>query len=302
MERYPTTILLATDGSADAQLAEKVAVDLCARSGAQLHLVHAWLYVPAGTYPYSGITMAEVQRRFRADGEAILAASAERIARAGGTVTGQHLQLGSPPAEIVALSEKLDADLVLLGSRGLGTVRRLVVGSVSDAVVHSAQRPTLVLRGGEAGWPPARIVIGDDGSADADRAAKLGLALGRLYRAEAILVRTIPELPLVRWYEEGQRARIEKLYTDEAARAHSALEANALRLASQDGSVPGVTVMGGDAAAVLLDVAESGPTPALIAVGCRGLGPLGRLRLGSVSTTILHAAHGPVLVVPRRPA
>ena len=53
MVPYPTTILLATDGSADARFAERVAVDLCARSGAVLHLVHAWLYVPVGPYPYA---------------------------------------------------------------------------------------------------------------------------------------------------------------------------------------------------------------------------------------------------------
>ncbi len=64
MMPYPTTILLATDGSADAQFAEHVAVDLCRRTGAALHVVHAWLYVPVGPYPYSGITAAETHRLF----------------------------------------------------------------------------------------------------------------------------------------------------------------------------------------------------------------------------------------------
>lgn len=302
METYPTTILLAIDGSADAQIAERVAVDLCARSGAKLHVIHAWLYVPVGPYPYSGLSVAEVQRRFRVDGEVLLAASIARITEAGGTVTGQHLRLGSPAAEIVALSEEIDADLVLLGSRGLGTIRRLALGSVSEAVVHGARRPTLVLRGGEGSWPPARVVVGTDGSADAARAAELGVALGRLYGAETILTRTVPELPVVRWYESGERAAIEKQHDDETARARDALGAEALRLAGPGEPVPGVAVVGGDAAAVILDLAEAGAQPTLIAVGCRGLGALGRLRLGSASTKLLHAAHGSVLVVPPRPA
>lgn len=60
----------------------------------------------------------------------------------------------------------------------------------------------------------------------------------------------------------------------------------------------GVTAAIDDPAALLLHEAESAPDPALIAVGSRGLRLLERLRLGSVSTKVLHAAHCPVLVVP----
>ena len=81
MVPYPTTILLATDGSADAQFAEQVAVDLCQRSGAALHVVHAWLYVPVGPYPYGGITAAETHRLFEESAKLILAESVERIGR-----------------------------------------------------------------------------------------------------------------------------------------------------------------------------------------------------------------------------
>ena len=56
-----------------------------------------------------------------------------------------------------------------------------------------------------------------------------------------------------------------------------------------------------DAAALLLATAEQGPQPALIAIGTRGLGTLQRLRLGSVSSKLLRAAHGLVLVYPHEP-
>jgi nucleotide-binding universal stress UspA family protein len=58
----------------------------------------------------------------------------------------------------------------------------------------------------------------------------------------------------------------------------------------------------GDAAACLIEAAEEGaPERALIAVGSRGLGAAQRLRVGSVSTKVLRAARGPVLVVHRGP-
>ena len=55
----------------------------------------------------------------------------------------------------------------------------------------------------------------------------------------------------------------------------------------------------GDPAAIIVDAAEA-TGPGLIAVGSRGLGTIERLRLGSVSTKVLHAAAGPVLIVPHQ--
>jgi len=300
METYPTTILLATDGSPDAVLAEQIATDLQTRSAADLHLVHAWQPITVGRDPLSGIAPEESYRLFRADAEATLAASADRIARAGGRVSGRHLRLGPPAREIVALSGELGADLAILGSRGLGPVRRLVLGSVSEAVAHDARCPTLIVRNGAAAWPPARIIAGDDGSADATRAASLGLALARLYGAALTLARAVPEEPDPPWYDAARRAALARLHDDATARARDAVAEHAYRLIGEGGRVPDVVVTKGDPAALLLELAEARPEPTLIAVGCRGLGPLGRLRLGSVSTTIIHAARGPILIVPHQ--
>jgi nucleotide-binding universal stress UspA family protein len=300
MVPYPTTILLATDGSADAQFAEQVAVDLCARSGAALHVVHAWLYVPVGPYPYGGITAAETHRIFEESAKRILAESVERIGQAGGTVTEQYLRLGPIADVIVKLSAEINADLLILGSRGLGTIQRLALGSVSDAVIHSVHCPTLLVRGSAASWPPAQIIVGNDGSADGTRAVELASALGQRYGATLTLARAVPEPPEVRWYDEGQRATIEKLQGDIVARARDALTTEAGRLASEMGTTPEIVVAAGDPAAILLESTEAQTLPTLLAVGCRGLGRLDRLRLGSVSTKVLHAAHGPVFVVPHR--
>jgi len=54
--------------------------------------------------------------------------------------------MGVPDEEIVVLAEELGADLVVLGSRGLGGMRRTLIGSVSDSVVRHAHCPVLVVR------------------------------------------------------------------------------------------------------------------------------------------------------------
>jgi nucleotide-binding universal stress UspA family protein len=57
-----------------------------------------------------------------------------------------HLVFGKPDQEILKLGEELNAGLTVTGSRGLGGVRRALMGSVSDSVVRHAHCPVLVVR------------------------------------------------------------------------------------------------------------------------------------------------------------
>jgi nucleotide-binding universal stress UspA family protein len=66
---------------------------------------------------------------------------------AGVSITQAHLMIGQPDQEIVALAEDLGAGLVVMGGRGLGGVKRAMMGSVSDSVVRRAPCPVLVARG-----------------------------------------------------------------------------------------------------------------------------------------------------------
>ena len=93
------------------------------------------------------------------------------------------------------LAEEIDADLIVVGSRGLGPIKRFALGSVSEGVVHHATCPVLVTRGGKEAWPPARILIGDDGSEAARRAGTLASEIGGLFGARGLLVHAYPELP-----------------------------------------------------------------------------------------------------------
>jgi nucleotide-binding universal stress UspA family protein len=77
------------------------------------------------------------EQRKRGAGE-LLDEQAERLRNAGGTVAGAHLRKGRPAEEITKLAEELNVGLVIIGSRGLGAMKRLVMGSVSEGVVHLA--------------------------------------------------------------------------------------------------------------------------------------------------------------------
>lgn len=199
--------------------------------------------------------------------------------------------------EILDLAEELEPDLLVTGSRGRGSIQRLLMGSVSEGIVHGTAFPVLVMRGRERAWPPERIVVGNDGSEEAKGAEELAAGIGGAYGAKGLLVRAYPKLPEVD--AEGRRSNA-RMVEDEMRREQRALTDRAREIEGAFGLRSRVEIAAGDPANSLLRAAEEDVAEqTLIAVGSRGLGVVRRVRLGSVSTKVLHAAKGPVLVYPR---
>src|SRR5215210_4326507 len=147
MSPFPTRILLATDGSEEAELAALRAVDLADATHSELHVVHVGV-VPTFLKSYPGTLGYE--RRLYEELEALsrelLRKQYWRVRAVGGNVAGSRLRMGEVALEIVALAEELQADLIVMGCRGRGGVRRALMGSVSDSVVRHAHCPVLVVR------------------------------------------------------------------------------------------------------------------------------------------------------------
>ena len=138
---FPTKILLATDGSEDAALATKAAIDLSNQSGAELHVVHVGR---------SSLRLSPTE--YQAAAREKIGELAKAVEEAGGDVTETHIRIddsqtaGNEAEHITGLAEELGADLIVLGSRGLSGMKRLVMGSVSESVVRHAHCPVLVMR------------------------------------------------------------------------------------------------------------------------------------------------------------
>jgi nucleotide-binding universal stress UspA family protein len=289
MISFPNKILLAVDGSEDAVLAARAAIDLSGVTGAELHVVHAWQSVPSARFE----SFIRAQRKQEA--EELLAAQEKLIEAGGGKIAGAYLRRGPAVDEILDLAGGLDAGLIVMGSRGMGPVKRLVMGSVSEGVVHHARCPVLLVRGGEEAWPPESIVVGEDDSSQARSAGDLAAVIARFSEAKGLLVRVYPTLP--ERDLEGRQLD-PRMVDDELRREKRALEARAAEIEDASGIRPRARIAVGDPAACLIETAEGdAPERTLIAVGSRGLGAVQRWRLGSVSTKVLRAAKGPVLVV-----
>lgn len=185
------------------------------------------------------------------------------------------------------------ADLVVVGARGLGGFRGLLLGSVSQQVLQHAACPVAVLR--ESPDDPSaaigRIVVGVDGSDLSHRALEWALDAARVHGAAVEVVHTwaMPYGAGSPFIGVFDATPVEEI-------AHRTLDA-AIESADTDGLSSPLTrkVTGGSAATAILEAAEHAD---LVVVGSRGLGGFKGAVLGSVSNQVAHRASCAVVVVP----
>jgi nucleotide-binding universal stress UspA family protein len=138
---FPTKVLLATDGSREAQLAATTAADLANSTNSELHVVRVGELRPT-FLAQTEVEPAELER----EAQRQLDEEVRRVEEAGGTVKEAHLRLGQADEEIVDLAQSLGIGLIVMGSRGRGRLRRALIGSVSESVVRHAHCPVTIVR------------------------------------------------------------------------------------------------------------------------------------------------------------
>jgi nucleotide-binding universal stress UspA family protein len=285
MSIFPTKILLATDGSEDGELAATTAVGLARSTASELHVVHSWRPVPSVHFD------ALVRKEMEREAQEILDEQVKKIEGLGCTVAQARLREGGAAAEIAALAEEVEAGLIAVGSRGRGRIRRLLMGSVSDAVVRHAHHPVVVVR-----WKPvvfpAKILLATDGSEEATLAAQTAADLSEWTGSELHVVH-VGEIPFTHYPDRyGYRA----LYEEDEKEARELLEAQIEKMKSAGVIVAQAHLRLGRADEGIVVLAEELGAD-LVAMGSRGLGGVERALMGSVSDSVGRHAHCPVLIV-----
>lgn len=145
---FPTKILLATNGSTEASVAEEAAVELAGATDSELYVVHVVSKVadlPAPGAAAKERSEALLERR-RLRGLGLLDARVRRIeGELGGTVAGSYYREGAPEKAVVLLGEELEAGLIVTGGTRRPWFERVFAGlGFSERVSRRAGRPVLV--------------------------------------------------------------------------------------------------------------------------------------------------------------
>jgi len=196
--------------------------------------------------------------------------------------------LGDRQVEILYAAEQRRVDMIAVGARGLGRLKRHLVGSTSLAVARYAPCPVVIIRGRLR--PVKRILVAVDGS-DGSRAALRFLStFGLESNTAVILVHVLPP-PVPSLHGMGTSipdwTNSDVVMTDAAAAL-----SDARRPIEQ-------VVREGDPAREIVRSARNRDVD-LVVLGARGLRTLGRVLLGSVSETVVHHVGRPVVIVRER--
>lgn len=294
MSALPAKILLATDGSEEANSAAVRAAELSRKTGAELHVVHVG-------------DQERAQQRLDNEAQSLLEEQVERIEEEGGTVAQSHMRSGNQADTIVRLAEEIDAGMITMGSRGLGGIKRALMGSVSENVILHAHCPVLVVRGsvGETFFP-SRIVLAVDGSQESEAAATTAAALATSTGSELHIIHTgkgttqSSYLSSERsFYTRPETTQSPSSYSTENEETFSArrfLEDRARRLKEETSTEVRPHFRVGKPYKEIVELAEE-VDAGLIVLGSRGHGGVSRALMGSVSDAVVRHSHCPVLVV-----
>jgi nucleotide-binding universal stress UspA family protein len=143
LRRRMKKILIATDGTDGARAAVDVGLELAADEGADVVLARVGTLLDLGFVP-DRRDDAPPERLPRAEEDPVLceaiALAEERLVKAT-----PELLLGDAPKQIARLAEDVDADLIVVGSRRLGRLKRIVLGSTSRSLLDVTRRPVVIV-------------------------------------------------------------------------------------------------------------------------------------------------------------
>jgi nucleotide-binding universal stress UspA family protein len=281
-------ILVGIDGSPAALTAVRWAAREAVRRRARIRMVNAFGWMPVHDADDPLQVVPKRRDALRRAAEESLAVAVAQVAEVAPDVeVSQEVMTGMPAALLVALSA--EAQLAVVGQRGLGGFAGLLLGSVGAAVAAHAACPVLVVRGATDLPQDGPVVVGVDGSPQSDAAVA--------FVVEAAAARGVSLRAVHAWLDTVVPVMVSKAVDWDIVAAQQAnLLTNCLagwRQKYPDLPIEPLLIEDRPAHALMDSIDDA----QLVVVGSRGRGGLAGMTLGSVSQALLHHAGCPVAVV-----
>lgn len=282
-------ILLATDGSTYAADACRLLAGLPWPVGTEIQVICV-----VDTF-VEGL-LAAVQPNQRGQATRFTETAAESLRRDGIQVT-TSLRSGDAAHQVIQAAEEWNADLVVIGSKGLTGLEGFVLGSVANNVAKHAPCPVLVARATDGALQT--VLVATDGSSHAHQAVEFASDLPLPTPTEFVIVHVVrTPHPLVDLTSLGEKSFQGALQEDQQAqrRRGEELLAGTASFLGKHGRKATVEVRSGDPAEQIVAVAD-GARAELIVLAARGTSLIQSLLVGSVADRVLQQARGSVLIV-----
>lgn len=281
------SILIPTDGSDTARRAGKYGLELAARFGASVDLLHV---LKPGR-------LEDPDAEAEAETDAIFADITD-LEIDGEPAVQTHLEVGSATRVITEHVERADIDLVVMGRRGLSGLRESLLGGTADRVLRSVDVPVLTVPGTElatgTGRTYSNVVCTTDGSAVAEQAGSYAGEFAARTGASLHLLTVLDLAEVAGPFDAGglTEADIDRLTTE----AEAALDGLEAAVGSTDASITRA-VRKGDTAGEITSYGEEVDADLLV-MASKGRTNLVGQFLGSTTRRVLQRVSRPVLVVP----
>lgn len=302
--KAPFQVLLAYDGSAHARAAAEMLAELARSKPACLEDCHLAIVAVMPTQYIAGHEQLQSSLEQVAD-----------LMRSHGIRVSHEMKAGNPAVTINAAANEIQADLVVLGAKGLRATLGILLGGVAQQVVEYARCPVLVVREPFRGLE--RLLLVTDGSDSSQKAAEYlsrqpgegapkRFPLPPQIQVELmhVLPPSIPSEVTLRAWTMGPEAlyppplpavEVQALEEREQRTGEQLLE-NTARILRKGGLAVNSVLKHGDAASEIIEYAKENQVD-LIVCGSRGLSQVAGWLMGTVSRKLVHYAGCSVLVV-----
>jgi nucleotide-binding universal stress UspA family protein len=281
-------VMVAVDGSEGSRAALRWGAGLAAATGSPLTAVRAWRYpATAGINPITPSLPSadEVDAQMEEELRKLLV---EELGPAGDEAS-IRVARGDAAGAILDVGAQEDVAVLVVGSRGLGGFKALMLGSVGRTVVENATMPVAVVRDPQpiSGGDGTPILVGVDGSAASERAIDWAAWAAAAVGAPVLLIHAIdpgrPELP------GNLNALLRKEGAAYLENARAPFEAAGVEVDS--------ALVDGDPRIVLMDAAER-ERARMVVAGTRGQGRVSAVMVGSVASYLANRIPGVLVVTP----